>query len=172
MINELLKLNYLNNLSDIIELFKDNYFINIYNTIEDKTISFKSNLIHKITKISIKEQFIFNIDNYITFIKNNIFINNNELKYILFLTLHNNNIRKMISDKYYYENVDYYHKLFIKIFMYNYNKNVKLLSKFINIEYKSFYELVEFINTNKKRIYPYFENINNKNINFYINLIN
>ena len=94
MINEYLNKQYINNESDIKELFNNKKYIDIFNSINDENIIFKSNLIHKNKTISLKEQFIFNIDNYITFIKQFIFINPLELRYIISLTL-NKNVKKL-----------------------------------------------------------------------------
>ena len=169
MINEYLNKKYINNESDIKKLFNNKKYIDIFNSINDENIIFKSNLIHKNKTISLKEQFIFNIDNYITFIKQFIFINPLELRYIISLTL-NKNVKKLLISKYYYDNIDYYNDLYKKIFMSNYLENVSKLSKYINIKTRNFDELVKLIN-NKKRVYSYFEPINNKNINFICEII-
>ena len=169
MINEYLNKQYINNESDIKKLFNNKKYIDIFNSINDENIIFKSNLIHKNKTISLKEQFIFNIDNYITFIKQFIFINPLELRYIISLTL-NKNVKKLLISKYYYDNIDYYNDLYKKIFMSNYLENVSKLSKYINIKTRNFDELVKLIN-NKKRVYSYFEPINNKNINFICEII-
>ena len=150
-------------------MIKNKKYIDIFNSINDENIIFKSNLIHKNKTISLKEQFIFNIDNYITFIKQFIFINPLELRYIISLTL-NKNVKKLLISKYYYDNIDYYNDLYKKIFMSNYLENVSKLSKYINIKTRNFDELVKLIN-NKKRVYSYFEPINNKNINFICEII-
>ena len=169
MINEYLNKQYINNESDIKELFNNKKFVDLFNSINDENIIFNSNLIHKNKTISLKEQFIFNIDNYITFIKQFIFINPLELRYIISLTL-NKNVKKLLISKYYYDNIDYYNDLYKKIFMSNYLENVSKLSKYINIKTRNFDELVKLIN-NKKRVYSYFEPINNKNINFICEII-
>ena len=169
MINEYLNKQYINNESDIKELFNNKKFVDLFNSINDENITFKSNLIHKNNTISLKELFIFNIDNYITFIKQFIFINPLELRYIISLTL-NKNVKKLLISKYYYDNIDYYNDLYKKIFMSNYLENVSKLSKYINIKTRNFDELVKLIN-NKKRVYSYFEPINNKNINFICEII-
>lgn len=169
MINEYLNKQYINNESDIKELFNNKKFVDLFNSINDENITFKSNLIHKNKIISLKEQFIFNIDNYITFIKQFIFINPLELRYIISLTL-NKNVKKLLISKYYYDNIEYYNDLYKKIFMSNYLENVSKLSNYINIETRNFDDLVKLIN-NKKRVYSYFEPINNKNINFICEII-
>lgn len=169
MINEYLNKQYINNESDIKELFNNKKFVDLFNSINDKNITFKSNLIHKNNTISLKELFVFNIDNYITFIKQFIFINPLELRYIISLSL-NKNVKKLLISKYYYDNIDYYNDLYKKIFMSNYLENVSKLSKYINIKTRNFDELVKLIN-NKKRVYSYFEPINNKNINFICEII-
>ena len=169
MINEYLNKQYINNESDIKELFNNKKFVDLFNSINDENITFNSNLIHKNKIISLKEQFIFNIDNYITFIKQFIFINPLELRYIISLTL-NKNVKKLLISKYYYDNIEYYNDLYKKIFMSNYLENVSKLSNYINIKTRNFDDLVKLIN-NKKRVYSYFEPINNKNINFICEII-
>ena len=162
---------YLNNISDIYSLLEDNNLLLLFNNINDKYISINSHLIHKESKISLKDNFIFNLDNYISFLKEYIFINQFELRYIISLTLNNKNIKYLLINKYYYDDLDYYQKLFIKIFMNNYKKNIKYLNKITNIKELNFKELVDIIN-NKKRTHCLFEKINKNNVNYYLNIIN
>ena len=169
MINKYINKEYINNASDIKSYSKDKEFINIINKLDhNKYIYVTSNLIHKEKRINQIEQFIFNLDNYITFIKQNIFINQIELKYIINLTIYNKNNKILYSNLYYYDNIDLYIKEFKKIFMYNYINNTKKLK----IKTKDFYELCNILNTNKKRAYCYFEKINNNNILYYKTIIN
>ena len=163
--------NYLNNISDILSFFKDKSFLNLYNSINNDKIKVTSNLIHNKEYISRKEQFLFNLDNYISYIKNNVFISPLELRYIISLTLYNKYNKILYSDIYYYDNTSLYIKEFKNMFMYNYNKNVFLLKIYINIEKLNFKELVNLINTHKKRTYCLFETINKNNMNFYIPII-
>ena len=162
---------YLNNISDIYSLLEDNNLLLLFNNINDKYISINSHLIHKESKISLKDNFIFNLDNYFSFLKEYIFINQFELRYIISLTLNNKNIKYLLINKYYYDDLDYYQKLFIKIFMNNYKKNIKYLNKITNIKELNFKELVDIIN-NKKRTHCLFEKINKNNVNYYLNIIN
>lgn len=169
MINKYLKKNYINNYSDILSYSKDKEFNDIINKLDkNKYITVTSNLIHKENKINQIEQFIFNLDNYITFIKDKIFINQLELRYIINLTLYNKYNKILYSSLYYYDNIEKFNNEFINIFMYNYKKNYKILSKYSTIKEKNFDELVDNINTNKKRISVYFENISKNNISFYL----
>ena len=163
---------YLNNISDILSFFEDKTFLDFYNSINDDNIKVTSNLIHNKKYISRKEQFIFNLDNYISFIKNNIFINPLELRYIISLTLNNKYNKILYSDTYYYDDTDTYIREFINMFMFNYNKNISFLKKYINIKKLNFEELSNFINKHKKRTYCLFETINQNNMNFYIPIIN
>ena len=165
------KYTYLNNLSEIICLSKIDKFNNLVNRIDNKKINVTSHLIHKDDTITHYEQFFFNLDNYISFIKNNLFINPNEIKIIIDLTIYNKYNKILYSTDYYYNNVKKYEKEFINMFMHNYKKNISFLKKYINIKEKSFEELINNINMHKKRTHFYFENINNKNMNFYIPII-
>lgn len=111
-----------------------------------------------------KEIFMNNLDNYISFLYNQIHINDNELLYIIDLTIHNK-----YNHILYCNNIE--EKEYIKIFMYNYNKNINYLKKYIHIKKRSFKSLINNINKHKKRIYPYFEIITYENISFYLPLI-
>lgn len=169
MINKYIEKIYINNMSDIKIYSKDKEFKKIISKLDqEKHIKVTSNLIHKEKEINQIEQFIFNLDNYITFIKQNIFINQTELKYIISLTIYNKYNKILYSDLYYYDNVDLYIKEFKKMFMHNYIRNAKILNK----EIKNFKELCTMINNNKKRIYCYFDEINNNNILLYKTLFN
>lgn len=171
MIDNYINKQYINNSSDILSLFNEKYILDIFNNIKDEKIIIKSKMIHKKNTISLKEQFIFNIDNYITFVKNNVFIDSLQIRYVILLTLNNKYNSILYNKTYYYDNIDLYINEFKKLFMYNYKKNVKLLNKYIIIKEKNFNELVNNINKHKKRIYAYFENINSSNINHYIPII-
>ena len=74
--NKLFYKDYLNNISDLIAISKNINFKSLLDKINKKEyIKVNSHLIHKQRKISSTEQFIFNLDNYITYIKSKLFIN-------------------------------------------------------------------------------------------------
>ena len=172
MINKYLNLNYINNSSDIKALVNEKYIKDIINKLDkNKYIYVTSHLIHKKKKINQIEQFMFNLDNYITYIKQLVHISPLELRYIINLTLNNKYIKLFYSSLYYYDNVDEYIKIFKKIFMFNYIKNLKIISNYIHIKKRNFNEFINFINSHKKRTYCYFENITINNMNFYISII-
>ena len=172
MINKYINKDYIKNLSDIKAFINDKEFLIIINKLNKKKyIKVTSNLIHKSNKINQIEQFIFNLDNYITYIKQLIHINPIELRYILKLTLYNKYNKILYSDLYYYDNVELYQIIFKNMFMCNYLNNIKLIKKYIKIKKRSFNELINIINEHKKRTYCYFENITNNNMNFYLPII-
>lgn len=168
--NEYLLKPYINNASDINAFLQDHLLDNLFIKPKYKEIRVKSHLVHQEDHINIYEQIIFNIDNYITFIKSYLKINELEIRYILSLTLYNNDLNIFSSDKYYYDDIEYYNNEFINIFMNKYLKNIKLLKKYINIKKINFKELCKFINTNKKA-HIFFEPIEENNVQYYINLI-
>ncbi len=165
-------MNNLNNLSEIYSLLENSVLKNkIVSVNKNEMIEVKSHLIHKENCISYYDNIIFNLDNYISFIKNYLFINPFELKYILELTI-NSNLNNIFFDKsYYYDNINYYQDEFTKLFMYKYEINYNLLRKYVNIKHRNFLELVNNINKHKKRAYSYFEDINQKNLLFHISII-
>lgn len=169
--NDYLLKDYINNSSDIIKFMNDNLLNNLLNKLNDSKVEVTSHLIHKDNTITLKEQFIFNLDNYITFIKEFLTIDQLKIRYIISETLNNKYNKILISKKYYYSNIELYHKEFINMFMLKYNKNIDFLNKYINIKKLNFKELCSFINTNKKA-HIYFEDITSKNVQYYINLIN
>lgn len=161
---------YINNASDINAFLQDHLLDNLLIKNKYKEIKIHSHLIHQEDQINIYEQIVFNIDNYITFIKSYLKINELEIRYILSLTLCNSNLDIFSSDKYYYDDIEYYNKEFINIFMNKYLSNIKLLKKYANIEILNFKELCNFINSNKKA-HIFFELIEKNNVQYYINLI-
>ncbi len=170
MIKKYINKKYINNLSEIISYSKDKEFNDIISNLNNNIyIEVTSHLIHKEKYIDQIEQFIFNLDNYITFIKQNIHINPLELKYIINLTLYNHKNIFLYSNIYYYSNIDYYIKKFKDLFSYKYNINYNIISKYIKIKKKDFNELVFTIN-NKKRTFAYFETISKSNISFYLSI--
>ena len=73
MIDKYIYKKYINNSSDIKSFENDLEFKNIIKILnENKHIKVTSNLIHKENQINQIEQFIFNLDNYITYIKQKI----------------------------------------------------------------------------------------------------
>lgn len=172
MINKYINKEYINNYSDIKSFINDEEFSIILNKLNTKKyIKVTSNLIHKTNKINQIEQFIFNLDNYITYIKQLVHINPIELRYILKLTLYNKYNKILYSDLYYYDYVELYQVKFENMFMHNYLNNIKFIKKFIKIKKRNFNELINIINKHKKRTYCYFENITNNNMNFYLPII-
>lgn len=157
---------YLKNYSDILSYSDDLEFKEILNYLDNKYITTKL-----IYKKSLSEQFMFNLDKYITYIKSLVHIDPIKLKYIINNTIYNNCNKILYSNICYYDNIDYYIKGFNRMFMYKYIKNYKLLSKYIKIKKYNFNELVELLNNNK-RAYLYFENISKQNILYYLNIIN
>jgi len=139
--------DYLNNINELLILSKNNNF-----------------------KMFMQDYMIINIDNYISFLKDNLNINYNELIILIDLTIYNKKNKILFSKKDYLKNYQYFNNKYKEMFLYNYNNNIKYLSKYIKIKKRSFNELITHIN-NKKRIYSYFENINNTNISFYIPII-
>lgn len=115
--------------------------------------------------------FINNLNNYALFLKERLFINDYELKYIIYLTINNKKNKILYNIKDYSKNKSYYHKKFIEMFMYNYNQNIKFLNKIMYIDKRDFNSLINNINKHKKRIYSYFEQIDQTNINFYLPII-
>lgn len=168
--SEYLLKSYINNASDINAFLQDHLLDKLFIKAKYRKIKIKSHLIHQEDHINVYEQIIFNIDNYITFIKSYLRINELEIRYILSLTFCNSNLDIFSSDKYYYDDIEYYNNEFTKIFMNQYLNNIKLLKKYINIKELNFKELCNFINTNKKA-HIFFEPIEKNNVQYYINLI-
>lgn len=168
--NDYILKDYINNSSDIIKFLNDKLLDNLINNIDNSNVIVTSHLIHKENTITLKEQFIFNLDNYITFIKQNINIDQLKIRYIISETLNNKHNKIILSNKYYYSNLELYHKEFINMFMYKYLKNIEFLNKYIKLTKLNFKDLCQLINTNKKA-HIYFEDITSNNVQYYINLI-
>ena len=170
--NEINKFNYLNNISDIISLSKNDKFSFLLDKIDKNIkINVKTHLIHKNNYIDHYEQFIFNLDNYISYLKNILFINSQEIRIIANLTIYNKYNNILFDNEYYYDNVNKYNKCFKDMLFFNYKKNIKFLKKYLDIKEKSFDELIFYINKHKKRTYNYFENIDDNNMSFYLPII-
>lgn len=162
--------NIINNISDIICISKSESFNSLIKKLSNNKIKVSSNLIHKKKYITSYEQFIFNLDNYISFLKNILFINPLEIRLIVELTIYNKCNSILFSDIYYYQNVEFYITGYKKMFMFNYKKNYNILKKFIHIKKLSFDELIIKLNKIKNKAHYYFENINN-NLPYYISII-
>lgn len=167
-ISKILLNKFIINSSDILELTSNDEFKNKLDNLNiNEIINIKSKLIHK-TDISLLEVIIFNIDNYISYLKNILEINQLQIRYIAYLTMYENNY--LFDKLYYYDNIEYYNNIFKEIFYQKYKNNYKILSKFKNIPMYSYKELISKINKNKNRAYAYFENINQNNALYYLNI--
>lgn len=167
-INKILLNKFIINSSDILELTSNDEFKNKLDNLNiNEIINIKSKLIHK-KDISLLEVIIFNIDNYISYLKNILEINQLQIRYIAYLTMYENNY--LFDKLYYYDNIEYYNNIFKEIFYQKYKNNYKILSKFKNIPMYSYEELISKININKNRAYAYFENINQNNALYYLNI--
>lgn len=170
MINNILLNDYINNSSDILSLSKDKCFTNLLNKLDkNEIINVNSKLIHK-NNITYLEQFIFNLDMYISFIKKYLLLNQQEVRYIIYLTIYDNN--DILFDKeYYYDNKDKYIAGFKNMFLSKYLNNYNILKKYIKINKYNFDSLINKLNQLKNKAHFYFENIN-KNLPYYIEIIN
>ena len=167
-ISKILLNKFIINSSDILELTSNDEFKNKLDNLNiNEIINIKSKLIHK-KDISLLEVIIFNIDNYISYLKNILEINKLQIRYIAYLTMYENNY--LFDKLYYYDNIEYYNNIFKEIFYQKYKNNYKILSKFKNIPMYSYKELISKINKNKNRAYAYFENINQNNALYYLNI--
>lgn len=167
-ISKILLNKFIINSSDILELTSNDEFKNKLDNLNiNEIINIKSKLIHK-KDISLLEVIIFNIDNYISYLKNILEINQLQIRYIAYLTMYENNY--LFDKLYYYDNIEYYNNIFKEIFYQKYKNNYKILSRFKNIPMYSYKELISKINKNKNRAYAYFENINQNNALYYLNI--
>ncbi len=159
----------INNSSDIYSLSKDDEFMNLINSCQNKKIKINSRLVHMKDFLTSIENLIYNIDQYISFVKNIFRINQLEVRYIVRLTLYNNpNI--MNSNVYFYDNEEFYLKYFKQMLISKYKKNAKLLRKYNpDINIYNFEKLTSVVNNNTKP-YILFEDINLNNIDFYLTL--
>ena len=158
-----------NNISDLISLYKDGCLDNI---LVKKTynINIQSTLTKNCKKININQLIITNLDNYISYVKSILLIDQQQIRYIISLTINNKYNKILKSNKYLSDNITYYNNNFSKMLFFNYNKNYCLLKKY-NIKYHNKTELSNIINKNKNKAFVYFETINKHNLNFYLNII-
>lgn len=170
MIKDILLNDYINNSSDILALSNTQEFKHLLNKISNNNIEIHSNLIHKSKTINSKEQFIFNLDNYISFLKEKLLLNQFEIKVITELTIYNKENSILFNKIYYYDDIELYIKGFKKMLMYNYLKNHNILKKYIKIKKMNFDELIIKLNALKNKAHYYLENINN-NLPYYIGII-
>ncbi len=170
-INSILLKDCINNSSDIKALLKNKSISKLINRIDNnKIVKVNSHLIHKNNIFQI-EQFIFNLDNYISFIKSLLNINSLEIRYIIDLTLDNKYNKILLSNIYFYDNKDFYINNFKKLFMYKYIKNINILKKYISINKLSFDNLIIKLNQSKNKAHFYFEDIC-KNLPYYVDIVN
>ena len=112
---------------------------------------------------TIKDYNLVNIDNYITFIKSKLKLNDSEIRYIIELTLDKDNIKLLYKDK-------INEKDYIQLFMSKYLNNYNILKEYIKINKLNFNNLILKLNTLKNKAHFYFEDIN-KNLPYYISII-
>ena len=122
-----------NNISDLISLYKDGCLDNI---LVKKTynINIQSTLTKNCKKININQLIITNLDNYISYVKSILLIDQQQIRYIISLTINNKYNKILKSNKYFSDNITYYNNNFSKMLFFNYNKNYCLLKKY-NIKY-------------------------------------
>ncbi len=159
----------INNISDILVLYKDGFLNNLL-VEEDFDIKINSLLERNSNKVNINQQIITNLDNYISYVKSLLLIDQLLIRYIVSITINNKYNKIFLSNKYYPDYIDFYNKHFNKILFLNYNKNFLILKKY-NFPYHTNKELINIINTHKKKAYVYFETINKQNLNLYLNII-
>ena len=99
------------------------------------------------------------MNNYYNFLKSKLTIDDNEIKYIMNLTLKNKELKDDFIDN------DY-----INIFMNKYLENYELLKDKINIKKYNFDELINKLNQINNKAHYYFEDIDN-NLPYYIPII-
>ena len=158
-----------NNISDLITLYKDGYLKKIIET-NPYNIKISSTLDKNSKEIDINYQIISNLDNYISYVKSILLIDQQLIRYIISITIDNKFNKIFKSNKYFPDNINYYQDNFNKMLFFNYNKNYKILKNF-NIKYHKSSELISIINQNKKKAFVYFEIINKQNLNLYLNII-
>lgn len=169
MINKILLNNYINNASDILSLSSNKDFNKLLSKIDLKEeIYVNSHLIHK-KNISYLEQFIFNLDMYISFLKSVLTISDQEIRCITDLTIYQHN-SILFNKKYYYDDKEYYINGFKKMLMLKYLDNYNELSRYIKFNKMNYNELINKLNKMNNKAHFYFENIN-KNLPYYLNII-
>ena len=90
-VNKILLNEYIINSSDLLEITNSSEFLNMIKDVDiNKEIIVKSKLIHK-NNISLLETILFGIDNYLSFLKNILNVNQLEIRYIAMLTIFNDN---------------------------------------------------------------------------------
>ena len=90
-VNKILLNEYIINSSDLLEITNSSEFLNMIKDVDiNKEIIVKSKLIHK-NNISLLESILFGIDNYLSFLKNILNVNQLEIRYIAMLTIFNDN---------------------------------------------------------------------------------
>ena len=86
-VNKILLNEYIINSSDLLEITNSSEFLNMIKNVDiNKEIIVKSKLIHK-NNISLLETILFGIDNYLSFLKNILNVNQLEIRYIAMLTM-------------------------------------------------------------------------------------
>lgn len=94
------------------------------------------------------------LNNYYSFVKEKLNIGEQEINYIIDLTLENQNL------------INNYEEFFMKKYLYNY----EILKDYINIKKLNFDELIIKLNQIKNKAHFYFEDID-KNVPYYASII-
>lgn len=111
---------------ELLRLLKSKIIEPLVNELSNDKITMDSEFIFKKKTVSHEELFLYNLDKYIGYIKDNYFINHNELIAILPLTIDNKYAKILLSKKQFHSDFNYniYYDSFRKMFLCNVFNNI------------------------------------------------
>ena len=118
---------------ELLRLLKNKAIEPLLNELSNDKITMNSEFIFKKKIVTHEELFLYNLDKYIGYIKDNYFINHNELIAILPLTLDNKYSKILLSKKQFHSDFNYniYYDSFRKMFLSNIFNNMMYYSSFV-----------------------------------------
>lgn len=162
--------------------------------IPDEKIQIDYDVIFKRKFITKEEKFLEILDQYITYVKNNYFLNNQEQRLLIEESLKNDYVSILLSLEDPYTKYEDFIKEFKKLFFYNFYSNIKLFSKsvpkgsslyilyddikdfnydkHIDILETLFREIIKIRKNNLFNSFIYTDEIDNKSYDFYMQQVN
>lgn len=119
------------NCGEIYRMLNHQELHDLVKKIKKGTIKLTSNLLYGRYEITKEERFLENLDHYITYVKNNYYMNSIEQYMLIELSLKNKYADILFEEKDYHNNQNYYNYFdkFRKMFFWNFYDNLKYYSK-------------------------------------------
>ena len=165
---------------ELIRILKSGYIKPLVSKIQKEHIKLSNDIVFNKAVVSSDELFLYNLDRYICYVRDNYLINHAELQAILPMTLDNKYSDILLSQLDFHKdsNYEYYYDGFKKMFLYNFYENINYYynntSGFLTLKrFKTQIESYDFNNKNDISTIEklFIKVINNRKNNLYVAFI-